>query len=73
MDKNGGRGRTGDMWVSHDPSQVLGWCFSSVAHQGLVGPDLVSILVTVLGLLSHAELWAMCLPLERPCVQAVSQ
>lgn len=73
MDKDGGGDGQGTCGYPMILLKLLGWCFSSVAHQGLVGPDLESILVTLLGLLSYAELWASCPPLERPCVQAVSQ
>lgn len=66
-------GQTGDMWVSHDPSQVVGVVFLFCHSSGVGGSRPGVYSVTLLGLLAHAELWASCLPLERPCVHAVSQ
>lgn len=35
--KTVGRGRTGDMWVSHDPSQVVGVVFLFCCSSGIGG------------------------------------
>lgn len=72
--KTVGRGRTGDMWVSHDLSQVVGVVFLFCCSSGIGGsrPGVYSghtlgpaVTCRALGFVSP--------PLERPCVQAVSQ